>query len=238
MTIYVSDHKPYKGRGMEGRTARWYAGLTKKSMDDFQALARRTAEQLPPQSRVLEVAPGPGYFAIELAKLGDFQITGLDISETFVEIAQANAATAGVPVEFRRGNASAMPFSDNTFDFLLCRAAFKNFSEPTRALQEMHRVLKPSGRALIIDLRRDASRESIGQAVDAMKAGAVNSLITKLTFRFMLLKRAYTKSEVEEMIGWTPFCAFEIQENPIGMEITLRKEADTAKSEMSAASCE
>lgn len=236
MTIYVSDHKPYKGRGMEGRTARWYAGLTKKSMDDFQALARRTAGQLPPQSRVLEVAPGPGYFAIELAKLGDFQITGLDISETFVEIAHANAANAGVQVDFRRGNASAMPFPDNTFDFLLCRAAFKNFSEPTRALQEMHRVLKPGGRALIIDLRRDASRESIRKTVDAMKLGVVNGTITKLTFRFMLLKRAYTKSEIEEMIGWTPFRDFEIQEDLIGMEIVLRKETEAVAAEVPAAS--
>jgi ubiquinone/menaquinone biosynthesis C-methylase UbiE len=236
MTIYVSDRKPYKGWGMEGATARWYAGLTKKSMEDFQALARRTANQLPAHSRVLEVAPGPGYFAIELAKLGDYQITGLDVSETFVEIARANAASAGVQVEFRRGNASATPFADNTFDFLLCRAAFKNFSEPTRALQEMHRVLKPGGRALIIDLRRDASRESIRQAVDGMNLGAVNGTITKLTFRFMLLKRAYTKSEMEEMIGWTPFRQFEIHENPIGMEITLTKEAEVVPSEIPAVS--
>ena len=48
-----------------------------------------------------------------------------------------------------------MPFEDNEFDFVLCRAAFKNFSEPVAALREMHRVLKPGGKALIIDLRRD-----------------------------------------------------------------------------------
>ncbi len=88
---------------------------------------------------------GPGYFAIELAKLGDYRVTGLDISETFVEIARANAAQAGVKVDFRRGDASNLPFPKESFDFLLCRAAFKNFSEPQRALEEMHRVLKPSG---------------------------------------------------------------------------------------------
>ena len=224
MSASISNVKPYKGLGMEGAVAKWYATLTKKSLDDFKALARRTAEQLPSQSSVLEVAPGPGYLAIELAKLGDYRITGLDISETFVEIARANAAEANVQVDFRRGNASAMPFRDAKFDFLLCRAAFKNFSEPKRALEEMHRVLKPGGQALIIDLRRDASMESIKQTVSDMRLGAVNGAITKLTFRFMLLRRAYTKREFEELISKTKFHDVAIGEDMIGLEILLSKD--------------
>jgi ubiquinone/menaquinone biosynthesis C-methylase UbiE len=223
MSAYVSTTKPYKGRGMEGVVAKWYANLTKKSLNDFRALARRTAEQIPPEAHVLEVAPGPGYLAIELAKLGDYQITGLDISRTFVEIARANAAKAGVCVDFRQGSASNMPFAEESFDFLFCRAAFKNFSEPTRALEEMYRVLRPGGKALIIDLRRDASRESIRQAVNGMNLGTVNAMITELTFRFMLLKRAYTKSEFEQLISRTGFHDVEIQENPIALEIFLSK---------------
>jgi ubiquinone/menaquinone biosynthesis C-methylase UbiE len=224
MTAYAYAAKPYKGMGMNGTVARWYAGLTKKSMDDFKAVARRTADQIPKGASVLEVAPGPGYFAIELAKLGNFQITGLDISETFVEIARANAAKAGVRVDFRHGNASSMPFVDDSFDFLLCRAAFKNFSEPQRALEEMYRVLKPGGHGLIIDLRRDASMESINQAVAEMKVGAVNGIITKFTFRHMLLKRAYTKSEFEQMVSRTKFQRAEIHENLLGLEVVLSKQ--------------
>ena len=64
-------------------------------------------------------------------------------------------------VDFRQGNASHTPFADDTFDFLLCRAAFKNFSDPLGAVREMYRVLKKGGRAVIIDLRRDASRKSV-----------------------------------------------------------------------------
>jgi len=223
MTTYVSDTKPYKGMGMEGAIAKWYAGLTKKSMEDFRAEARRVAAELAAQSRVLEVAPGPGYFAIELAKLGDYRVTGLDISETFVEIATANAASAGVRVDFRRGNASAMPFADDSFDFLFCRAAFKNFAAPKQALEEMHRVLKPGGKAVIIDLRRDASKASINEAVNGMHVGLVNAMVTKLTFRFMLLKRAYTRNGFEDLIRETPFRDFEIRENLIGVEILLTK---------------
>jgi len=223
MATQVSRAKPFKGMGMEGAIAKWYASLTKKSMGDFKALARRVAVQLSPGSSILEVAPGPGYFAIELAKLGGFQITGLDISETFVQIARANAAEENVRVEFLHGNASAMPFDDNQFDFLLCRAAFKNFSEPIQALAEMHRVLKPGRQAVIIDLRRDAPIESIEAAVDQMHVGSLNGVITKLTFRFMLLRRAYSKREFEEMISTTEFAHCDIREDLIGLEIVLRK---------------
>ncbi|MGH9582705.1 MAG: class I SAM-dependent methyltransferase, partial [Bryobacteraceae bacterium] len=145
------------------------------------------------------------------------------ISHTFVEIARANAKAANVQIDFRHGNASSMPFAEGSFDFLLCRAAFKNFAEPLRALEEMHRVLKPGGEAWIIDLRRDTSTEAVNQAVDGMRLGVVNGMITKLTFRFMLLKRAYTKVEFERFLARTPFQNCEIRENPTGFEISLAK---------------
>ncbi|HTZ48675.1 MAG TPA: class I SAM-dependent methyltransferase [Verrucomicrobiae bacterium] len=225
MSAQATTIKPYKGMGMEGLVARWYAATTKKSLDRFRELAQRTARELAPGSNVLEVAPGPGYYAIELAKLGNYKITGLDISKTFVGIARANAAKAGVHIDFEHGNASNIPFPDNTFDFIVCCAAFKNFTQPQRALEEMHRVLKPGGKALIVDLRKDTPIETINQAVDAMKVGPVNRAITKLTFRFMLLKRAYTRSSFEQLIAKTPFRDFQIQENLIALEVLLKKAA-------------
>jgi hypothetical protein len=93
----------YKGLGMEGWVAKWYAELTGKRTEDFTNLAQRVAEQMGPGSRILEVAPGPGYLAIELARLSQYRITGLDISKTFVEIALANAREAQENIDFRRG---------------------------------------------------------------------------------------------------------------------------------------
>jgi len=121
-----------------------------------------------------------------------------------------------------------MPFAADSFDFLLCRAAFKNFSQPEQALEEMHRVLRPGGKALIVDLRRDASYESVSHGVDAMRLGAVNSLITKLTFRYMLLKRAYTKGEFETMIARSKFHRAQIREDSFGLEIVLYKPPSAA----------
>src|SRR6202161_1258848 len=202
--------KPHKDRGMEGMVAKWYTTNTGKTLDEFAKLARRIANQLPRGSTVLEVAPGPGYFCIELAKLGAYSITGLDISHTFVEIASKKAAEAGVHVDFRQGNASRMPLGNDTFDFLLSRAAFKNFGQPVVALQEMCRVLKPGGRGLIIDLRKDASMESINREVDGMGLGPINKMVTKLTFRTFLLKTAYTRQQFQQMLAQANFRSVDI----------------------------
>jgi len=220
MSTAISE-KAYKGIGMEGFIARWYASLTHKSLDEFKSLARRVAKELARGSSVLEVAPGPGYFAIELAKLGPYRITGLDISRTFVEIAQRNATQAGVAVDFRQGDGACMPFENESFDFLFCRAAFKNFTRPLEALQEMYRVLKPAGRALIIDLRKDASREQVSGAVDDMNLGKVDAFLTKLTFRFMLLKRAYTRADFERFLSQTKFGPIRIEQSATGLELSL-----------------
>src|SRR6516225_12045181 len=152
--------KEYRGLAMEGLIARWYARNTGRNIEEFKKAAQEIVRRVPSGSDVLEVAPGPGFLAIELAKFGPYRIVGMDISKSFVRIATENAAKAGVGVTFREGNASSMPFESNSFDFVYCRAAFKNFSEPVEAISEMYRVLKPGGEAVIDDLRRDASNEA------------------------------------------------------------------------------
>ena len=50
-----------------------------------------------------------------------------------------------------------------------------------------------------------------------------STISTKLTFRFMLLKRAYIRSEIEKFVAQTEFRTAEIDENPMGFEIKLQK---------------
>src|ERR1700722_19856862 len=149
MSIHIMSihRKGYRGVGMEGPIAAWYAKNTAKDLSRFTTVARAVATRVPPGGRVLEIAPGPGFCAIAIAKSGRYSVTGLDISESFVRIARENAGAAGVAVDFRHGNASAMPFPDASFDFIVCSAAFKNFSDPVGALNEIYRVLAPGGHA-------------------------------------------------------------------------------------------
>ena len=215
--------KSYKGMAMEGTIARWYAKNTKGNIEQYKNWAKIIAENVEERSNVLEIAPGPGYLSIELAKLGDYNVTGLDISKTFVEIAKNNADQAGVNVKFIHGDASNIPFDNERFDFIVCTAAFKNFTKPITALNEMYRVLKPNGKALIVDLRRDASRDAINDHVEGMGLNWINTLFTKLSFKFMLLRNAYTVNEIKELVSHTSFSKCEVPQDPMGFELWLQK---------------
>lgn len=221
--MQLAQKKAYKGIGMEGWLARWYARNTGKDRKLYHQAAQRVANLLPGGGTVLEVAPGPGYMSIELARLGPYQVTGLDISHSFVQMATENAMHEGVEVAFREGNASAMPFDSESFDVVYCRAAFKNFSAPVEAIREMHRVLKPGGRTVIVDLRKDAPADAIDATVREMKLSRVNTVITNWTFRQMLLKRAYSQDDFRRMVAETPFQTCELQSDLISLEVMLRK---------------
>ena len=214
--------RPVKGKNMEGVIARWYAKNTGANMHAFREEAARYAKRLREAADVLEIAPGPGYLAIELAKLARFRIFGIDYSHTFVEICRANAKAAGVAAEFRQGDAAQLPFANDVFDFIVCRAAFKNFGDPVGALKEMHRVLRPSGEALIVDMRKDASNREIAEEVATMNQGWFDAIVTRGALR-SLRARAYTREEFERMIADTPFGKAAISQGGIGFEIVLKK---------------
>ena len=212
--------KPYMGFQMEGPLARWYAHITRDRRDHCQT-AQAIAAQLPADSAVLEVAPGPGYMAIELAQLGAYRITGLDISHSFVRIAAENARRAGVTIDFRHGDVAHMPFPAAAFDFVTCTAAFKNFHDPVAALDEIHRVLRPGGRASIFDMRKDAPRNAIDQEVREMQLSTPSAFVTHWIFRLGLLRAAYSREALEAVVGRSRFGRGEIVPEGIGFELRL-----------------
>jgi ubiquinone/menaquinone biosynthesis C-methylase UbiE len=209
---------------MEGAIARWYARNTAANMHNFREEAGRYAAQLADGAAVLEIAPGPGYLAVELARFGRFRVTGIDYSHTFVELCSANALAARVTAEFRQGDAAHLPFGNDAFDFIICRAAFKNFGDPAGALGEMHRVLRPGGTAVIVDLRKDAGNREIAREVARMNQSWFNAMLTRGALR-SLRARAYTREAFERMIAQTPFGRAGIRQDGIGFEITLAKAA-------------
>lgn len=215
--------KAFKGTGMEGPIAQWYTRTRRKDMQDFCREARRIAGLIPRGASVLEVAPGPGFFSIELAKLGDYNLTGLDISRTFIAIAAENARAAGVNIDFKLGNASDMAFADTSFDFIYCSAAFKNFSEPVKALNEMYRVLRPGGQAAIMDLRKDVSRADIESYVNQSGRNRFDAWITRWTFRHLLVKRAYAPDTFVRMAEQSRFGGCQINLDSISLEVRFKK---------------
>jgi ubiquinone/menaquinone biosynthesis C-methylase UbiE len=220
----MKQQRRFKDISIEGIAARWYDNNTRKHrLAEMNGYAKEVAKHIQEGCSVLEVAPGPGYLAIELAKLGRFKITGLDISKDFVEIAKRNAREAGVEVEFRQGSVADIPFPDDAFDFIICTAAFKNFKEPLEALSQMYRVLKSGSTALIVDMNRNASNQQIEEYTENMGAKGIDKLFMKLIFKYFLRNGAYTKDEFVGLISKTAFKEYHIREEGIGFYIYLRK---------------
>src|SRR5260370_39524579 len=123
-----------KGPEMKGPIARWYARVrgSKSQIEAYRNQAAQLTAGLPDGARVLEVAAGPGYLSIELARLRRLDVTALDISHTFVEIGSNSARQEGVSVDFQQGDVAKMPFEADSFDFIVCQAAFKNFASAVR----------------------------------------------------------------------------------------------------------
>lgn len=213
----------FKDVGIHGATARWYDKNSRQHrLDEMRGYAQEVARHISEGSTVLEVAPGPGYLSIELAKLGSYQIVGLDISEDFVEIAQRNAQEAGVDIDFRQGNVSEIPFDEQQVDFIICTAAFKNFHQPHRAIKEMYRVLKPGGTALIIDMNGSASKQQIKKLTSDMGVRGFEALFMNITFKF-LKKGAYTPEGMSKLLAETKIPSFEVREEGVSLYTYLKK---------------
>jgi len=213
----------FKGPEMEGAVARWYAKVRSpgSQIEEYRKQAAQLTEGLPAGAKVLEVAPGPGYLAVEIARLG-FQVTGLDISRTFVQLGSENASQAGVTVDFRQGDAAVMPFEADSFDLIVCQAAFKNFVHPASALDEMYRVVRTGGTAVIQDMSSEASHTDIEREVQKMRLGWWSTFSTKATLE-MLKRRAYSPARFERLAAESRFQNCEITTAGIGLEVRLKK---------------
>jgi arsenite methyltransferase len=109
-------------------------------------------------SLILDVASGKGTSALFLAGRFGCRVVGVDLSEENVKQASAEALTQGLDkqVEFRLGDAEALPFESSLFDAIVCECAFCTFPGKAVAAAEFYRVLKPGGRVGIRDITKDA----------------------------------------------------------------------------------
>jgi SAM-dependent methyltransferase len=97
---------------------------------------------------VLEVGCGAGVDLARFAK-GGATVTGIDLTESAIELAKANFAQQGLHGDLRIANGEYLPFADSSFDLVYAHGVVQYTVDPRRLVEECCRVLKPGGEAIV-----------------------------------------------------------------------------------------
>ena len=123
----------------------------------FAGIARDVASSVPSGGRILEVGCGPGRLSHVLAGQHGLDVTGVDLDPAMIDRARARAARSreagGRTASFVVGDVASLAFPDASFDLVVSTLSMHHWDDPAAGLVEIARVLRPSGRALIWDLR-------------------------------------------------------------------------------------
>jgi ubiquinone/menaquinone biosynthesis C-methylase UbiE len=124
-----------------------------------------------PNDRVLDLACGPGFVALEFARHAR-EVVGVDLTAEMLKKARALARRESLNnVTFRRADVNRLPFPNGSFDLVVTRASFHHFPEPERVLKEMVRVLKLDGRILISDntSKNDPEKSRLQNTIEKLR---------------------------------------------------------------------
>lgn len=106
--------------------------------------------------RILDVACGTGDSTISIARAAaeGTKVTGADISEGMMALVMEKARKAGVGdrIDLQVADGEALPYGEETFDRVTCAFGIRNFEHKEKGLAEFRRVLKPGGKAVILEL--------------------------------------------------------------------------------------
>jgi SAM-dependent methyltransferase len=108
---------------------------------------------LRPDSHLLDLGCGPGYFA-ELAVtelVPEGRVTGVDVDGALLDPARARAANRGSSIEYVLASGVAIPLPDDSVDFAYARFLFQHLDRPLDVLAEMRRVVRPGGVVMVMD---------------------------------------------------------------------------------------
>src|SRR5882724_3127085 len=119
---------------------------------------------------VLEIGCGLGTDGAQFAKAGA-HYTGVDLTEAAIELARKRFEIAGLPGEFRVADAENLDFADESFDRIYSHGVLHHTPDTARGVAEIHRVLKPGGRAMVMLYHRGSYNYRVGIRI-LRRAGA------------------------------------------------------------------
>ncbi|MCA8941680.1 MAG: ArsR family transcriptional regulator [Planctomycetes bacterium] len=137
----------------------------RRVFDDDAQRARAIAKLVPRDLSVVDIGTGTGVLAQDLARCG-VRVIAIDHSESMLEAAAAKLDASSIPgVEFRCGEATALPIGDGEVDAALAHMVLHYVASPQEAIREMARVVRDDGRVVIVDFvdnDKDWLKEELG----------------------------------------------------------------------------
>jgi len=117
----------------------------------------------------LDVACGPGIVACALAERAQ-HVTGMDLVPAMLDQARKLQAEKTLQnVTWEKGDATRLPFADETFSLVVTRYSFHHLIRPANALREMARVCRPGGRIAVADVTPESSKRDAFDAMDKLR---------------------------------------------------------------------
>jgi ubiquinone/menaquinone biosynthesis C-methylase UbiE len=206
---------PETDQGIQGEfNVAFYDQMQKTLRDKGWIETKELLEQEITQGCALEIGPGPGYLGLEWLKhTQGTTLKGLEISTDMIAIAERNASEYGLSqrVEYVHSSGSRMPFDDNTFDAVFTNDSLHEWEDPRSTFNEIWRLLKPGGKVLILDFRRDMSVLMrwflwVNATPKEIRPGLISSI-----------NAAYTCDELMELIQETKLENCMVSSNLLGL---------------------
>lgn len=170
-------------------------------------LHERLIRDLPIGSRLLDVGCGGGQHAVKIVQdRPDLHVVGIDISSTMVKRARALARRANVAdkVTFELGDALDLTFDSASFDCVYCAGPLKQVPDKSRVLRECHRVLRPTGKLLAMDVNRGCSYEDVVAFVNRTPLPEPGRLLLKVYFSAFVARQSLDLDEARALWAELP----------------------------------
>jgi ubiquinone/menaquinone biosynthesis C-methylase UbiE len=145
-----------------------------------------------PGAGLLEIGCGMGTDLLQLARR-DLQVTGIDLTEEGINLARQRFELYDLPAELKVDDAENLSFADNTFDVVYSFGVLHHTPDTQKSIDEVHRVLKPGGLAVIMLYHRKSYNYLIHRLLDAPFDGNKKDRCP--------IERTYSKSEIRNMFS-------------------------------------
>jgi ubiquinone/menaquinone biosynthesis C-methylase UbiE len=164
----------------------------------------RAMSRWKPRGLVIDIGCGPGYLAASISQhYPASKVVGLDNNSEMINIARHTWQHEQYGIKFIKADAHNLPFADGVVDFIVSSLSLHHWADAATVFQEIRRVLKPDGRFLIFDLRRDGPRLfyyalKLGQALSSADIRRTNGAVGSFW-------SSYTPGEIESIISGVDF---------------------------------